>query len=142
MGVPEHLWRFPTRAAIEALAHRFDLPNDPSMQDWEWQVADSSRIDELLGAYEQEPFTDDERFVLVEILLQSFDDLGVPLERDPRWLRLIAAIEQRIALHIYSVWYWADEDGDNGGDVWRVTPGLRALLARHRHRFEQPPVLH
>jgi hypothetical protein len=50
--VPEHLWRYPTKDAIENLAKRFDFPTDPQMQDWEYEVADASRIGEFLAAYE------------------------------------------------------------------------------------------
>jgi hypothetical protein len=40
MTATEHDWRHPTRAAIDSLAKRFSLLNDPGMQDWEYQVAD------------------------------------------------------------------------------------------------------
>lgn len=75
MTVPEHLWRFPTREAIASLAIRFDVPNEPHMQDWEWEVADPARIDEYLNAYHVGELTDDERFTLMETLIQAFDDL-------------------------------------------------------------------
>lgn len=44
-------------------------------QDWEWEVADPARIDEYLNAYHVGEFTDDERFTLMETLIQAFDDL-------------------------------------------------------------------
>ena len=74
MSVPEHLWRFPTRTAIASLATRFGLPNTLEMQDWEWEVADYERIDEFLDTYETEDVTEDELFVLMEMLLQSFSE--------------------------------------------------------------------
>ncbi|MCP5384447.1 MAG: hypothetical protein H6913_07510 [Altererythrobacter sp.] len=46
------------------------------MQDWEFEVADANRIDEFLSAYQSQELTDDERFTLMEMIIQSFEDLG------------------------------------------------------------------
>ncbi|BCM90189.1 hypothetical protein IAD21_02040 [Abditibacteriota bacterium] len=35
MEIPQRLWRFPTGNAQNLLAQRFNLRNDPGMQDWE-----------------------------------------------------------------------------------------------------------
>ncbi len=50
MKIPKRLWRFPTLATIDLLAQRFNLPNHPNMQDWEYEVADPDRVDEFLAA--------------------------------------------------------------------------------------------
>jgi hypothetical protein len=70
MTVPEHLWRFPTEQAIASLAARFDLPNESYMQDWEWEVADPERIDEYITVYNSGELNDDERFTLMETIVQ------------------------------------------------------------------------
>jgi hypothetical protein len=44
------------------------------MQDWSWEVADATRLDEFLAVYQTASLTDDERFTLMEVLLQSFED--------------------------------------------------------------------
>ena len=134
--VPEHLWRFPTREAIDRLAQRFGLPNTSDMQDWEWEVADETRISEFLTAYVMGGLSHDERFVLLEILLQSFEQSTRDLEGDGLWKRLLSLIDRNIELHIYSVWYWSYVGYDNPEDWYRVTPFLRAILSKHRHRFE------
>lgn len=138
MSVPEHLWRFPTRAAIDALAARFGLRNEPDMQDWEWEVADPNRIEEFLGAYESGELTEDERFVLMETIIQSFEESEYSLTGNPLWERILSHLEENIALHIYTVWYWADLE-EEFSDNWRVTPSIREILERHRHRFEEKP---
>lgn len=127
MPAPEHLWRFPTSASIEALAQRFRLPNTPAMQDWQWEVADADRLDEFLEAYDSGALDDDERFTLMEIILQSFEELlagGRGL--DARWERTLDLVDRNIDIHAFSVWYWADPDGDG----WLLTPHLRAVLER------------
>jgi hypothetical protein len=83
--VPEHLWRYPTRAAIDALALKFGFSNTPQIQDWAWEAADSDRIDEFIAAYKSGQLNDDERFALMETIIQSFEDLGEALYADTRW---------------------------------------------------------
>ena len=58
--VPEKLQRWPSTTARKSLAGRFGLPYDPRMQDWEWEVADPSRIPEFLAAYQDSGLTDEE----------------------------------------------------------------------------------
>lgn len=138
MDIPKHLWRCPTADAIRSLAVRFGLPNSPGMQDWEWEVADPARIDEFLAAYSDGSLSDDERFTLMETVIQSFEDLRSDLASDPRWRTVLHLLDQSIALHIYTVWYWAcDDDADGPGD-FRVSADLRRLLARHREAFFGP----
>jgi hypothetical protein len=138
MSVPEHLWRFPTAAAIDSLARRFGLPNDPSMQDWPWEVADAERLDEFLAAYEGGGLSEDERFTLMEIILQSFEDLAASTGFDARWDRALEAIDRNIDLHANSVWYWSALENENPAELWLVTPFLRRILEKHRGRLEDP----
>ena len=137
MAVPEHLWRFDTAAAVDSLARRFCLPNDPRMQDWPWEVADPKRLDEFLAAYDDGGISDDERFTLMEIVIQSFEDLGPAIATDPRWGRTLEAIDRSIALHAHSVWYWSAVDSEAPEEQWLVTPFLRKILDRHRDRLER-----
>lgn len=139
MVVPEHLWRFDTATAVDSLARRFGLPNDPGMQDWPWEVANPDRLDEFLAAYEDAGLGDDERFTLMEMIIQSFEDLGPAMAEDPRWERTLEAIDKGIELHAHTVWYWAAVDTENPDEQWLVTPFLRKILKKHRHRLECDP---
>jgi len=107
------------------------------MQDWEWEVADSGRLDEFTGAYESGELNGDERFTLMETIIQSFDDLGPQHERDPRWRRILEILDRNIELHIYSVWYWSAVDGETSGEQFWVTPSVRRVLASHRTWLER-----
>jgi hypothetical protein len=137
MTNPQHLQRFPTRAAIDALAERLGLVNEPRIQDWEWEVADPGRIDEFLSTYESGELSEDERFTLMETMLQSFEELPAALEADPRWSRLLDILDRNARLHAHSIWYWSAPDADNLEECWRVTPFLRPILERHRGVFDQ-----
>lgn len=134
--LPERLWRFATRAARASLSKRSGLSPDDGMQDWEWEVADPSRIDEFIAAYGSGELTEDERFTLMETIIQSFEDTAAPTEH-PHWPQLLRLLDENIHLHMNSVWYWALE-GSELEDSWLVTPAMRELLARHRAAFEKP----
>ena len=135
MSIPEHLWRFPTADAIASLSARLNVAYDDSMQDWEWEIADPARIDEYLALYQGGELTDDERFTLMETVIQSFADLSACLHEDPRWEHVINLLDRNIELHLYSVWYWANTDSELENDGWAVTPFLRKLLSKHSGRL-------
>jgi hypothetical protein len=137
MSVPEHIWRFPTRKAIDSLAERFNLPNTPEMQDWEWEVADPKRITEFVAAYESGELDDDEKFTLMETIIQSFADMEAPLSANEDWTHVLKIIENNINLHIYSVWYWSDLENANEDDQWCVTPSLRTILFKYKDNYAQ-----
>ncbi len=136
MSVPEHLWRFPTADAIASLATLLDVPHHSSMQDWEWEIADPSRIDEYLSLYRESGLTDDERFTLMETVLQAFENLPCDLSSDSRWTDVLDILDRNIDLHAYSVWYWADTEDVLGDEGWRVTPFLRKLVDVHSPRLD------
>lgn len=133
MDVPEHLWRHPTAAALERLASRFGFVADPSMQDHEAEWADPERIDEFLAIYEAGQLDDDESFVLMAVILNSFEFAEPPSLSSPQWPRTLHLIERDIAIHIHSVLYFAGP-GDCEQD-WRIGPDLWAIAARHATVF-------
>ena len=108
------------------------------MQDWPWEVADPERLDEFLAAYGGDELSDDERFVLMEMILRSFEGLGRSTGFDPRWARTLEAIDRNMDLHAHSVWYWSALETEDTEDQWLVTPFLRRILSKHRDRLEHP----
>jgi hypothetical protein len=132
-----HLWRFPTGAAQESLARRFGLPNEEGMQDWEYEVADYDRIDDYLVAYQSGELSDDERFSLMEMLMEAFRGSN-DLATSPRFQLVLQLIEANLDLHLYSIWYWACMD-DEIEDAFENAPFMRDIIARHPDRFELEP---
>lgn len=106
------------------------------MQDWEWEIADSNRLDEYLAAYKSGELSDDERFTLMETIMQAFEDLPDSLESEPRWVETLMILDSNIDLHTYTVWYWSDLEDELGEESWRVTPYLRKLVERHKTRLD------
>jgi len=140
MDAPKHIWRFPTRKAIDKLAARFGFANDPGMQDWEHEVADHTRIDEFLAAYEAGGLSDDEKFTLMETVIESFEDVARmegDLSLDARWQRTLAVLDKNLPLHAYSVWYWSRPEAENDDEMFCVSPFIRKILATHREHFAE-----
>jgi hypothetical protein len=104
------------------------------MQDWEYEVADSNRIDEYLAVYQSGELSDDERFSLMEMLMEAFrgaDDLAT----SPRFALVSNLIEASLELHLYTVWYWACMDYELE-DAFENAPFMREIILRYPDRFE------
>ncbi|WPP48912.1 hypothetical protein [Catalinimonas niigatensis] len=70
---------YPDQHARQSLAIKLGLPIHDHMQDWEYEVSDPKRIGDYLKLYDQSITSDKERESLMEMTLQSLEDL---LEED------------------------------------------------------------
>jgi hypothetical protein len=126
---PEIPDRWVTPAARRSLSRRFDLSHDHFSQDWEWEVADPSRFGEFLGAYVSGDLDEDERFALMEILIQCIEDMGLPsVATSPQWHPVANLLLSHAGLHASSVRYWSCPDVRDLEDCFRVTGPMRAIL--------------
>jgi hypothetical protein len=128
VSVPDYLWRFPTSAAIASLAERFGFTYHQSMQDWEWQVADEHRIGEFVDAYTCGELSENERFILMETILQSSENTRLPMDEQERWSEIVQLLTQNAKLHAYSIYYWSCVGNETDDEVWRVSPYLRRIM--------------
>jgi hypothetical protein len=119
--------RWPTSQARMALGARFNLPYDDSMQDWEWQVADPARLSEFLGAYSSGQLTDDERFSLMEVMVQCVEEISPEAPFQAAWAALEPLLATNAALHRTTVEYWARLDTNEEEEMWRVSPNMCRL---------------
>jgi hypothetical protein len=111
-----------------SLANRLQLPYDPSMQDWEWEVADPSRFEEFLEVYSSGDLTDDERFTLMEMLIECVEEMGLPMiGSSPQWQTIASRLLARPELHVSSVRYWSCLDDRDLEDCFRVSGPMRAI---------------
>ncbi|MCH9693444.1 MAG: hypothetical protein K0U72_02950 [Gammaproteobacteria bacterium] len=136
MSIPDHLIRYPTRAAIHRLSKLFNLPNEPGMQDWEIQVADASRCAEFVSGYESLGLDDDERFTLMWTILQSFEEFDGSLGESVEWQRALFLLEADIEIHISTLWYWSSLQAESNEEMFRITPHMREILSRQSPRLE------
>lgn len=135
MGVPDRYRRWVMPAAARTLARRLALPYTSDMQDWAWEVADSSRLNEFLAAYDDPGLDDDQRFALMEVILQSFEDLAGDPTSDRRWAGAVRRVAERIAVHASSVWYWSGIGHGSRPGQWRISAELRRVAAQHPEVF-------
>jgi len=131
--VSESLRRNPTRAGREALAARLGLTIDPFSQDWEYEVADPERFPDWLGVYRREALTDDERFSLMEMLVQCVEDLCsdplsvVGVEAMPEWQAVAALLRERPRLHASTIASWSVLEESDPGSLFRVSTAMRQV---------------
>ena len=135
----EHRWRCPTSEAMHALAKQLGLAPPPLAYDWHHAVADSARIEDFVVAYENLSLSDDEKFTLMEVILNSvIDAADETILESHLWKNILLLIENNIALHIYSVWYYSSVEQENIEDAWCIAPWMRKILMRHQEQFAQP----
>lgn len=122
--------RYITASAIHALAQRFNLLYDHFMQDWEYEVADPNRIDEFIDAYLSNELNEDEKFALMETILQSFEESSKTLDSDQQWNTILQLLEDNLDIHATTICYWAC--GNSAYTLcWRITPDLRNIKLRN-----------
>lgn len=106
------------------------------MQDWEWIVADSNRIEEFFNVYTSGNISDDEKFTLMETIFQSVEDSEHALQNYETWKRILESIENNWPLHLYLVWYWSNWENDDENDQWKITPYLRKIFLKHKNEID------
>lgn len=66
---------FITKEAIEILTQKLGLPKlGQYSQDWEYESADSLRVNEFVSFYESADLNQSGKFALMSLIISSFDD--------------------------------------------------------------------
>jgi hypothetical protein len=131
--VPDHLRRYPTKAGRAALARRLALTIDPFAQDWEWQVAKPEQFSAWLDVYNNAALTDDERFSLMEMLVQCVDDMFLPytppekVEQRSEWQAVATLLRARPRLHASTIAYWSVFGGEWPEGQFTVSTPMRRV---------------
>lgn len=118
--------RYWTQSSEVSLAARLRVPWEVVMQDWPWEVAEPERLDEYLGLYDALT-DDDERFTLMDVMLQAVEEQDSPLRLVQGWEELRQRIRQRPALHAWQMWYWRVWATATLTDAFFITPYTREL---------------
>jgi len=101
----------PDQISREKLAGGLGLDFNENMQDWEYEISNPKRIDEFINEYDKEGTTNKEKEILMEIILDSSNDLCIENERDfqTKYLkRLIERLEKNSDLHKGTIKYWTE----------------------------------
>jgi hypothetical protein len=124
-GAIENTYRW----SQESLARHLGLPSpDPFSQDWEYEVADSSKVGEWLNAYNSGEFDPCQLTMLMEMILASYEDAmregsARPEDRDT----IRRCLLQGRKLHEATVDYWALPDEPDLENGFAITPLMRDI---------------
>lgn len=102
--------------------------DDVSLDDWPAAMSDPSRIDAALVAYDRPDARDDDRALLADWLLATFEFGGLELAGNADWRRTLDRLERDIPLNRSMLQRWADPED---GNPWLVSADLVALLSRN-----------
>ncbi|WP_042473874.1 hypothetical protein [Bacillus ndiopicus] len=118
-----------TKSAIEGLVKKVKLPApDEFSQDWEYEVADSSRITEFLYAYENIELNKDEKFALMIIIISSLNDAIVEGKAEESSVSLIRYhLLQDNSIHKNTIYYWSMLDEDDLENCHAATSFIREI---------------
>lgn len=131
-----------TGIVIDRLTNTLGLrPVSKNSQDWEAEVADSSKLHEYLSFYEAESLSDDEKFALMSLILyalESAEKLALPdlvLVKK----RIEVAIRADLILQSDYIAYWSlpDEDSTDPDELFLITPFIRNVATALHFDYKQ-----
>lgn len=119
-------FRSGTRKAITRIAEKLNLPDNDSMQDWAYEVANPADIEDYLAYYESTEDWD-VKFVLMEMMIQAVEEQPEE-EKFQKYSGVIRSVLTKdFDMHEYTVYYWALLDDLPVSNPWRITPLMRQL---------------
>lgn len=118
---------YATPEIVKKLANILNLPlPGPFSQDWELEVADSTRVGEFLQAYESDLLNHDDRSVLMHTILESYNTaVGDGLARPEDWEVISRYLDRDRAIHEDTIRYWAMLDEPELENCFIITPLIR-----------------
>lgn len=105
----------PNTESRKSLAHKLKLKYDESMQDWEYEIADTKRISEFIQEYDKAETTVYEKQSLMEIILDSTNHLLIDKnnkEFNDHFPQIIDRLKLNHKIHEGSLNYWLEGNFD------------------------------
>jgi hypothetical protein len=123
--------RYETGAAIDNVVRLLALPYDRSMQDWNVELADHTRLGEFCSLYESSQIGNDTRFALMQLIIASLDDWYWLADGASRHEEGPARVERLLRrdfmLHLHTLDYWRVKEEADPDNVFAVTPLVRRV---------------
>lgn len=121
--------KYVTREVMYTLAEKLNLPEpDEFSQDWQYEVANTSRIDEFLFFYENGQLECDEKFALMIVVISSFNDLLSEKGMEfTVWEQIKRNLVSDSEIHMNTILYWSRVE-EELEDSWEITPYMREVL--------------
>jgi len=96
-------------------------------QDWDLVLAEAERVEEFLDFYENGSLNSDEKNILMQLIVASYDDRLVKHQIEPELeIRLSILLKSDIEIHSETFQYWMRPHKPES-DGWAVTPLLRKI---------------
>lgn len=111
---------------MDELATDLNLRKEDWMQDWPYEITEPSDIEKYIAHYEKLS-DEDQKFVLMEAIIQATEDQETEVLFLEYWHRVQLLLEQDFAIHAYTIHYWACFDNEDLEDSWRIAPYIRQL---------------
>lgn len=123
---PKHV----TGEAIRNLRNKIEFPDNIPFQDWEYIVADSTRLSEFIAYYESLGLSIEEKFALMIVIVSSYNDaLSDGEEQNATWEKIRYLLLNDIIIHRNTILYWAMLDDEvELDDCHAVTPQMREIV--------------
>jgi len=99
----------PNQKARKLLAEKLNLNFEEYMQDWEYEISDLSRIGEFIAEYDKKSSTIAEKQILMEIILDSLNDLkklNANTEFNDQLEIVNSKLQQNPEIHKGTINYW------------------------------------
>ncbi|MFK8032853.1 MAG: hypothetical protein AB8B94_01810 [Hyphomicrobiales bacterium] len=122
--------RLETKAARISLSRHFEFSDSDQIQDWERHFEDFDRLAEFMALYETGQLDDDERFLLMELILASATNGEPNFLNSSLWESIKQKLRNDPKTHGWSIWFWAciDEDLRLPYNDFFIAPDLQLLL--------------
>ena len=121
-----------TKQSIEGLISKLGLPEgDVYCQDWEYEIASPEMAVKLLMDYiEQKDLTEDEKFTLMHVILESINDfISNRSEKFPLLEEFRMVALRDYYLHKETFEYWASWEQADIDEAFEITPIIRGFIA-------------
>lgn len=122
--------RYSTIQSIEKLCNDLNLSDEHKYsEEWECEVANEYRIDEFITYYQMKLTDDNEKFTLMQIIVESCNDaLGNGNLDNEVWKKIKNSLILDCNIHKYTIEYWSDEEEDKDiEDCFVITPLIREV---------------
>ena len=113
--------------SIISISRLFNLSCTGFEQDWDIEMADSSRINEFLRFYPRLNLSDSERIALMALIFASYDDLLNEMTENKIWIEITTNIVKDKELFKDLLDYWSLVEEKESDDLFNITTKVRRL---------------
>lgn len=120
------IWK---KEIVEQLSKDLSLPFTGIEQDWDLEMADSTRVSDFLNFYKQNDLSVDKKVALMSLILASYDDFlsENDLETDDKWDEIKEILELEKETYVELIDYWSSNNVAGEDNLFCVTPLIRGI---------------